>query len=351
MIIKRIIILINMFLIMGFGATFNFKLNKEKAYLNEPLIATFTLQFSKDENIIDFKPFEFNAKDIVAKNIEESNSTLKGNILQKRFKVILYPKRVGDIYIPQQRVKVATKDAKLQQISWKSIFSKESLISVKNIPKSTNIAGNLYLKAKVDKRVYSAKKPIKFTITIYGKGDLESLKPFKLNLKEQTLFAQEPKTTQSIKNGKIYNKYTQEFAIVADRNFTIPKITFSYFNTDTQMIEKLVTKPIKIAIKGTKNSDNRGKILYTIFGFLIGLIASSLIFLKRKKKIIKDISLERKILSSKSNKELYNRLMPYISRYNLDNLLREIELNIDSKKNLKSYKKEALEAITSKSHM
>ncbi len=348
--IKIILFLIITTITSLYPISLHLKLSKYIAYLNEPIIATLTLKYKKDENITDIKIDDFKANNIISKYILENNSTNKNSLI-KEIKYILYPKKIADLYIPPQIVKVATKDKKLQQISWKKIYSNEQTLSVKNIPNKTIISGNLNIETKIKKLNYQANEPIELIITIYGKGALDSIKLNPIKLKEQTIFNEKPIIQESIKNNNILNKYIQKFVIISDKNFTIPPIKLTYFNTDTQMLEYLSTKPINISIKNTHNNIKESnilkiKIIYTIAGLLLGLAIYIIIYLYKKFKKNKNIELKTKIKKAKTNKELYITLLPLINKYNLENLIKDIENNIESNQNFKQYKKKVIKSIS-----
>ncbi len=345
MIIRKIVVIL---LIVDsiYSASLKLNISKQNAYLNEPIIATLTLSYNKEENIRDIKSIEFKAKDIIAKVVSTKKVTNSINRLVI-YNLQLFPKKTGTLFIPRQDIKISTFDKKLLQTSWKKIYSNENIIVVKDIPNNLDISGNLNIKANLNRKKYKSKEPIALTITIYGLGATDSIKPLKLNLQNQTIFNETPIIKEETINSKINNSFTQKFIIVAENNFTIPAIEFKYFNIDTQMVEYLSTKQINIEISTQKKSTFKSYyiVVSTILGFLFGVISTILLYKVYNNSRVKSSNLIINIKKSKRNKELYNRLLPYINRYKLDELLVKLEENIDTNLNLKQYKKEAITIV------
>ena len=83
-----------------------------------------------------------------------------------------------------------------------------------------------------------------------------------------------------------------------------------------------------------------------MLGLLSGIIITFLFFkLKTKKNIKKETPLEKQIFKAKSDKELYNILLPYASKDKIKQILEKLEKNIYNNQNHKIDKNEILDIL------
>lgn len=127
-------------------------------------------------------------------------------------------------------------------------------IKVKSLPKPpsnfNNAIGNFFITAKIsDKTAYTG-SAINLIIEITGKGNVKSIVPPTLNLKDFKIY--DTLTSETIsKNNDIVGgtkKITYIISPLKEGDLEIDPIPFVFFNIDTHKYETLYTQPIKIKV-------------------------------------------------------------------------------------------------------
>ncbi len=263
-----------------------------------------------------------------------------------------------------------------QTIKYKDIYSNQIQITVEALPNGLEVYGDFEIFATVDKKKVYANKPVNLTIKILGEGNIDDIKKFDINIPNAVVYADEPKVKSYIKNGKYYGEFSEKVAIIADRDFTIPAIKFTYFDKKSNKPITKETKPIDIKVIGatTQNTQNqpiikepivqskspqintkiiykeKSKIdyLYLILSFLLGVIVT-IIFVKisnkSKRRVKRDKPLEKMIFKAKTDKELYNLLLPYADKKEIQKILDKLEENIYKQTKHKIDKNEILDIL------
>jgi hypothetical protein len=243
------------------------------------------------------------------------------------------------------------------EIKWTKISSNKLNFNILPLPNNLEVYGKYKISATVDKTKVYANKPVNLTLKIKGVGNIDDIKKFDLNIPNAVVYADEPKIKTFIDANGYGGEFVQKIAIIADSNFTIPAINFSYFDKDLKKEVTISTKPINITVLGGKKQNDKPKIISSnlqnslnedkncknsskcnafvkILYMLIGIILGSagyyltLKFIEAKKSK-KELPLIKKIKKAKNNKELFNLLLPFAkSSEKLDEILKKLEENI-----------------------
>jgi len=259
------------------------------------------------------------------------------------------------------------------QFKWKKVFSNSLKLNVKEIPGQINIIGkNLIIKSFTDKKKVDLGNPINLTIQIKGIGNLEDIDKFELKIKNATIYEDEP----TIKN----ETFLQKIAIIGNNNFIIPSISLKYFNKDNKKIKIIKTEPIKIKVNNINSISNNNikkslskkdisnikdigekinkipeneknveilknsyvYIIIAIISFLLGYFSSTKMNTFNTGKIKKSTNADilNLIKKAKTDKELYELLLPYNNNKIVTDILYKLENNIYKKENVKINKQE-----------
>jgi hypothetical protein len=197
------------------------------------------------------------------------------------------------------------------------------------------IYGDFKIKLKVDRIQSNAGEAINGTIKITGNGNLEDLEDFKLKIKNVTIY----NDAANIENGD----FIQKFAIIGQRDFTIPSFKLDFLDKNTQAPKTITTSPIKIKIKGTiapKKLNNTTPVApikhkknnllaeyYLLLGMAIGLFVCWLFGWLKRPKNKKDKNLIKLIKLARNDKSLFDILMP-LHLKSLSNIVIQLEENI-----------------------
>lgn len=351
---------------VGSNPSFMFALtsDKKEVYMGEPVNVLFTFKKHID---VELAEANFNSPtfhDFWAKPTAKQPAVIEGDYMVYRIRYLLFAQKSGKIKIEPGRMDAGimqkrTRDFfSFERIKWKSVFSNDLTIKVNPLPQGVGIYGNFTLEAEIDKQKTKANEPVNLTVTIKGIGNVDDIEEFKLDIKDAIVYADKPERKIYTNEKEELGEFTQKFAIVSDRNFTISPLTFTFFDSREKQVKNLKSQQYTIEVEGAmiktqtaklekkSSSDSQTKAvetkiiydkvsqtiltLFTLGGFLIGFLTAFLLF---KKELLKNTDqkqeqpLIKRIKKSKSDKELLSLLLPYAHRskkmQSLINLLEE----------------------------
>jgi hypothetical protein len=338
--------------------------SKKTAYVGEPIILTLQFKYKNGANIIDANLPDFEMANFWVKKLNSPKPYQKGDYVVYDSNYLIFAQKSGKLTIPNQKIDVATRTRNFLT-NWKKIFSNDAKLDITPLPNGVNILGDYKIDASVDKTVVNANKPTNLTITLEGFGNIDDIDPFNLELANEVVYSSKPEIKSFIKNNKYGGKFVQKISIVGDKDFTIPAIKFSYFDIKTKTIKTIQTKPFHIKVNGkvhketpkiettgtpiqtqkvvVKTVDSSIKYLYGIVGLILGglIVYFALTRNIKKEKVEKPIS--KKIKQAKSDKELYDILLPYSQNKQITTYIKILEENIYNQGGLKVDKKELIE--------
>ncbi len=350
-------------------------LKSDKTHLKIGESATIKVIFKKrvDAPVSKLYIDEFKNSNFWIKKVGKENEYIDGNydIVEQTY--LLFAQKSGDFTINPLKANIGIVvkqkmgglggfddpmfDSFFQTMKYKKLFSNGLKIKVDPLPNGLEVYGDFKMSASVDKREVDANKPLNLTIKILGEGNADDIKKFSISIPDAVIYSDEPKVKTYLKEGNYYGEFSQKVAIIADKSYTIPSISFTYYNKYQKKPITIKTKPIHIKVKSTsktnlkdtpkiitskkntpiikertkviyKNS-NQKNIIFYILGVLSGVVFSFIVFkLKNTKIQKKEKPLESKIFKAKNDKELYNLLLPYASNNKIKSILEKIEENI-----------------------
>lgn len=266
----------------------NLSLNRKEVYLGEHIVATvklFTRVNIAGTNEIKFPSFEgFLKSDIETPPLtslkqETINGTLYGTGVVQQF--LLYPQITGDVTIDPVQISVLIQQKAGQsdpffgdffttyQTVPKVIASIPVKVKVKPLPGNqppdfSGVVGKIDMKATLNKDSVNVNDAVNFKIVISGNGNLKIAGTPSLKLSPD-IEVYDPKISDNIKNssGGTAGQKSFDYLLIPRHygDFTIPSISYSYFNISTGKYEKLTTNEFHFyAKKG--NDQNTGITVY-----------------------------------------------------------------------------------------
>ncbi len=324
------------------------------------------------------------------KEIKGAKQSLEGDYVVQTYSYLLFPQKPGDYTIPSVVANIGTRvkrrsrmggmfddpffddpffNSFVSSIEWKKIFSNEEKLHVDPLPDNLEVFGHFTIHADVDKHEVSAGKPVNLTVTIEGEGNVDDIRKFDPEIPDAVVYADEPKITTGLQNGKYVGTFSQKIAIVADHDYTIPPLKFTYFDKKANKKVTIETKPIPIKVKGgTKTAAAAAPKmeaskalkeeiekaaeapvkpqavqkhasqapgtpwLWLLAGLLLGVAGTYAVLSYRPsvgggRKEAPEIT--RQIKRTKSDKELYNLLLPYAKEGAfIEEVLHKLEENL-----------------------
>ena len=242
------------------GNNFLFRMssNKKEVVVGEPFVVKVELiePVALSSANIEYLAPKFENFTVAALGAGET--VQKGNNLIRTIRYLLRAKSAGKYTLEPATAKVEIQTVPVAQSpfaffgtedQWKNLVTNTLSVTVKELPQKVDLIGSFTMKGSVDKLIRSAKKPIEYTLTISGKGSLESLKDLKFTIPNVTIYEKEPKIEHIANDNGIESRYRRKYIFIADHDFVIPSLTVTEFNTEKRTIETLRTKPFKIHIK------------------------------------------------------------------------------------------------------
>ena len=305
-------------------SSYTLTLSKQKAYVGEPLTATLMLESNSTEAIhkIHYKPLKLEGYKIIPFPNESGE--------QKSRHFLLFSHFPGSRTLTPQQIEVAHKDPRTYRNIWQTLKTPPVTLTILPLPAGVQTVGNYTLQSTIDHQRVQSNKPLNLTVTIKGKGSLESVKPWQLKLKDALVFESKPQIHGQIINGVYQSTLTQTFAIIAEKDFILPSIQWKYLNSDTGLIETLSTPSYQIQVTGA--AQKREILTYTgliLLGLLLGILLSILVWRFRNRTTPPDTPLSKQIRNNTSDKKLYHILLPYADDDTVSEILGKLEENLN----------------------
>ena len=268
----------------------NLAVNRKEIFLGEPIVATVKI-YSRVNiagiNEIKYPAFNsFLKSDIETPPLtslrqENVNGTIYGSGVVQQF--LLYPQVTGEITIDpvqisvliQKKVKSGQSDPffgdffSSYQTVPKAAASRPLKIKVKALPgvqpaDYSGVVGKLDLKASMNKESVNVNDAITLKIVVSGTGNLKIASAPALKLSPD-IEVYDPKITDDIKNiiNGTTGQKTFEYLIIPRHygDFTVPPVSYSYFNIAAGRYEKLTTDEFHFTAKKVNNQD-KGNTVY-----------------------------------------------------------------------------------------
>lgn len=219
----------------------------------------------------------------------------------------------------------------------KKIYSNTLTLKVNPLPDTLRVFGDFTIKASIDKSQVKKGDAVNLTITIKGKGNFKDIEKFDFDIDNTTIYKDD-----SIFS---YKDWQQKFALVGDGDFTIPSLSLEFFDKITQKKKRISTQPIFIQVKQSVQPikavaietpkdidtkipiDNKLKYYYLLVGVFIGLFIAIATSIFKNKQQHKHQDLVKQIKSTKSDKQLFDLLLP-LDFVGLKPILQQLEENL-----------------------
>jgi len=341
--------------------------NRDQVYVGEAIVATIIFKYKVGINLVDaklepFKPNNFWVKGLKGDEPKEEN----GYIVYKS-SFLVFPQESGTLKLDNQLISVALKDVNSYDAKQLKVFSNDKIIKVLPLSSGLSVQGKYTINATVDKTETSSNEPINVTIFIEGLGNIDDIGEFTLDLPEQVVYSSKPTITSGLQDGNYGGTFTQKISIISDRDFEVPPITLKYFDKTIKEEVQISTTPFLIKVNGKKKvqskvleqgsvqtvasdntTDTNVKYYYGFGGIFFGALVT---FLWMRKKAIqsapKEKPFEIAVKKAKTDKELYDLLLPYSQKIELKIFIKQLEENLYFSKMNKIDKKELLEIFKS----
>ncbi len=354
------------------------QVDKKEVYVGEPVKLSLIFKHLPQTNFAKVELAEPNLKGLWAKKLPPAPQKVENGYIIETYSYLLFPQQAGSFTIPATFARLGSisqsrhrgglfddpffndpffSSAFGNNITWKKLYSNDLSITAKPLPEGLEIYGDFTLKATVNKHKVPANKAVNLTITIAGEGNLDDIEKFDPTIDNAVVYADEPTVNASATEKGYRGVFKQKIAIVADTNFTIPSLSFSYFDKKSHTKKTLHSKEIAIEVIGgttqtkvnsvveekptkptlstsaTKQAtaksvvqvDDKTRYIWLVAGIMIGVILTLLYSLLSQRlsqpKKQKTYSIIQQIEHAKDDKTLFNLLLPFT---NDDSRIKEV---------------------------
>jgi hypothetical protein len=266
----------------GGDVSVDLSLNRKEVYIGEHIAATVKIYTRVDlsgiteikyPSFTGFLKSDIETPPLTQLRQENVNGTVYGTGVIQNF--LLFPQVTGEITIDPVQITVLVRQKSSQtdpffgdffsnfQTVQMAVVSPVVKVNVKPLPgikpaEFSGVVGKLDLKSTINKDSVDVNDAVNLKIIISGNGNLKLAEAPKLTLSPD-IEIYDPKFTDNIKNSLsgTSGQRTFEYLLIPRHygDFTIPPVTYSYFNTSSGKYETLTTKEFRFyARKGTESA-------------------------------------------------------------------------------------------------
>jgi len=174
-------------------------------------------------------------------------------------------------------------------------YVKQKSLLVEVADANTAIAGQLKLIIKKDEAKVKAYEPYHLELLFDGVANFQDMKNIPIEIEGVKTFTQEPYKSTVLSKDGYKGIWSQKYAFVSDKAFTVPRLTFEYFDIESKQLKKLESKEIRVdVVEGFKREtllDSEGEstpfnydFLYYVLTFIAGYFVSKIRFKRETKK-------------------------------------------------------------------
>ncbi|GIT97209.1 BatD family protein [Sulfurovum sp. TSL1] len=335
-------------------------LNKRDAYSGEEVVLTVIFAY---KNVEDYSLPEVTFPGLLLKELSSKTWIRADGYSVEEIRYTLRPQTEGKLTLsPLKAEAEVRKGGDIQRVS---IYSNELLLNVKALPKGVSLFGAYQLDTRVDTQRVNAGEAVELILTIEGSGNLDTLDDLDLDIPGTTLYVKSVQKHQEKSTG-VYRKV---FEIISDKNYTIPAITLSYFDQESQRKKTIQSKAFDVEVIESHRAKNNSKAkpakdevskkmanateritdMERVIYFLIGVLSSIVFMLvyrqfKNKTELKKQPELVHELKQIKTQDALFKKIVPYVGRdRHLDRLIYQLEGKETA--NFKEIKKKIIQKV------
>ena len=351
------------------------KADKKEVKVGESINLDVIFKYKIDSKIDKLQMNEPKLENFWIKKVGEADKSSENDYIVFTQKYILFPQKAGVYDLNSIEADIGKQikrrisndfmndsffndpffDAVTNRISWQKVNSNSLNLMVNPLPNKLELIGDYTLEKSVDKNEVEANQPVNLSINIKGVGNIDDIQKYTLHIDNVITYADEPKINSSFEGNEYKGTFSQKIALVAQSNYTIPKITLTYFDKDDKMIKTISSKDINIKVNNSNQNSSKVKIetsnnipkvlnntkvqkvekdettkyIILTIGILLMALALFIFFTKKKtnKKVEKDII--RLIRRAKNDKELFELLLPYSKKNKIvEDIQNQLEENL-----------------------
>ena len=236
------------------------QIQKQKAYVNEPIYVHYTCAFSDRAELysIEFNPSGEHEKFRV-KSLHVNESIVDGKKVSS-YEFLLFAKDGGEIEVAFEALMKLTSRESIEEMvigrdnvkkedTKKTVVKQEVFkLFIEETPSA--LVGDFALDVKKREPLVKAYEPYHLEIKIQGDGNFEALEPLRFEIDGVKIFAEDVVLNQKLTKEAQSGVWSQKFAFVGEKSFSIPKQEIEYFSLKTKKLEKLFFDAVDVKVEG-----------------------------------------------------------------------------------------------------
>lgn len=240
------------------------KANKSKVMVGESFMVTVYFSLKNGVRLsqeVQYTKPEFSG--FTAVDVDEKSAYMNGNYQVQEVRYILTAQKEGNFTISSAQARVGVPDRSRRDIfgmtfgtQWSQTASNTLDIEVLPQTQASDLIGDFTVNTTVDTQEIKANKPVNLTVTIEGKGNLESFEFPKYEIDGVMVYGDEAKVETNVIDGELHSSYSKSFAFISDVDFTIPSRTFSVLSLKDHTIKELQVNSYDVKIKASQSTAN-----------------------------------------------------------------------------------------------
>lgn len=241
----------------------------KEVYVGEPFTVSLVSKIRRDMKILDSK---FEASDMngfwIKKQQQEPDSA-EGDYVKTKITYVLGAQKAGELSLKPAAMSLAQQatggddlfGSMQGNVKWNRYLSNSLHVKVKPLPSGVDLVGNdISIKVAIDKTKVNKNEAANLTLTLQGRANFEDVGALKLSIANVSIFEDDAKINNFIKDGIYNSTYAKKIAFVSGKSFTIPSIEIKYFDTKTKEVKLLKTEALHVSVNSANSKETALKI-------------------------------------------------------------------------------------------
>jgi len=236
---------------------------KRRVRVGEPFKLKVLFRQKNGNGAVDSKFSLPQMKNFWVKEESVGAKTQKDGFTTQELTYIIAAQKSGYHTIAPARIEIATRSHKkdswgqwFSALNWHTYFSNTLEMEVLPLPKGISVVGTFKISAIPDVLEVNASEPVNITVRISGSGNFEDIKAYKPQIKGVGIFEEDPVIGAGVSKGRYHGIWSQKIVYVPSADITIEPFILEYFDLRSQSIKSIQTKPIKIHVNTTSDSND-----------------------------------------------------------------------------------------------
>jgi len=345
--IRTLVVLL--FFSLELGATtykWSASISKEKAYVNEAVYLRYECRFSDRAELyaVEFNPLRDNIEEEIVILSETSHIEDGKKVLIYEFVAFIHKAKEMELSFDATMKKTNRESIENTVIGrdngeyaeYKKEKIKLPILKVDVLDTAVPLVGKLSMRIEREAEELESLTPYHLQVILEGETDFAMLKPLEFTIDGVKVFSEVPLKDIELSEDGYRGAWSQKFAFVSEKDFTIPAFKIEYFDLVKKEIKYLEFEGVDIKlIPGYKPEElldekNQAELkftweyLYYVFAFIAGFFIAKIDFKKAKSE--KEQPFCEKVEAIESLKELSVFLvLQKGDKY--ENIIRSIEKN------------------------